>query len=192
MWSTGRKLSKWIDISIEDPLETWRRAKKYFKRPRLRFHTINQSFRAYKRGGRLLEIECWDLQWKDKFNGPRHERSPHISVLLFGKYGFNIEFGMNYRDEFGEKQNGDMEYWEYILSWLFYEYRKTLTCFSCWSGDSKIYKYVSKYGNAEDGSEDEVKAMPRIVPCVAMSLNKEGIKELKRELNEEGRNTTNY
>ena len=82
-----------------------------------------------------------------------------------------------------------MEYWEYILNWLYYKNKQTLRCYSTWIGNSKLYK-TCKYGNAEDGSEDTWKALPYIVPCVSMSLNKQGIKELKRELNEENRNTT--
>lgn len=191
MWCTNRKVSKWIDVAIENPFKTWWKARKYFKRPRLKFRSFFTSYKAYRRGGRLLEIECFDIVWKDKFNSPRHEISPHISVLLFGKFGFRIDTVIYYNDEFGEKQNGDMEYWEYLLKWLYYKKQRTLRCYSSWTGDSKLYR-VRHWGKAEDGSQDTFTSAPYITPCVSMSLNKQGIKELKRELNEERGNTQRY
>ncbi len=191
MIRTGKKLSKWIDIMIENPFKTWWKARKYFKRPKLRFRTFSTSWRSYKRGGRILEIDCLDVMWKDKFNSPRHERSPHISILLFQKFGVRVNFYIDYYDEFGEKQNGDMEYWEYLLEWLCYKEKSTLKCYSGWTGNSQLYKTV-KWGNAEDGSDDVYIPMPYIVPCVAMSLNKAGVAELKKELNEKRGNTQCY
>lgn len=192
MWSTGRKLSKWIDIAIENPFKTWWKARKYFKRPKPMFRMFTRSWKAHKHGGRILEIECFDIMWKDKFNSPRHEISPHISILLFGKFGLRIDTVIWYSDEFGEKQNGDMEYWEYLLEWLYYKNKETLRCYSAWTGESRLYRTVKRWGNKEDGTEDVYASTPYVVPCVAMSLNEEGIKELKRELNEESRNTSSY
>ena len=191
MWWTGRKLSKWVDIMIENPFKTWWKAREYFKRPKLRFRTFTTSWRAYKRGGRILEIDCMDVMWKDKFNSPRHEQSPHISILLFNKFGIRVDFHIDYYDEFGEIQNGDMLYWEYLLEWLYYKEKNTLKCYSSWTGNSQLYKTI-KWGKAEDGSEDERIPMTYTLPCVAMSLNRRGIKELKRELNEERGNTQSY
>lgn len=81
-----------------------------------------------------------------------------------------------------------MEYWEYLLDWLYYKEKKTLKCYSAWTGQSQLYKTV-KWGKAEDGSDDVYIPMPYTVPCVAMSLNKAGVAELKKELNEERGNT---
>ena len=157
MWSTNRKVSKWIDIAIENPFKTWWKARKYFKRPKLKFRAFFTSYKAYKRGGRLLEIECFDIMWKDKFNSPRHEISPHISVLLFGKLGFRVDAVIYYNDEFGERQNGDMEYWEYLLEWLYYKKERTLRCYSSWTGNSRLYR-VRHWGKAEDGAEETLAA----------------------------------
>lgn len=190
MWWTGRKLSKWIDIMIENPFKTWWKARKYFKRPKLQLSTFSDSWRSYKRGGRILEIDCLDVMWKDKFNSPRHERSPHISILLFRKFGIRIDFHIDYYDEFGEKQNGDMEYWEYLLEWLHYKEKKTLRCYSAWTGQSQLYTRVTHW--AEVASDDVKEPYPYVIPCVAMSLNKYGIKKLKQELNEERGNTSSY
>ena len=191
MWSTNEKISKWIDIAIENPFKTWWKARKYFKRPKLKFKTFFTSYKTYKQRGKLLEIECFDIMWKDKFNSPRHEISPHISVLLFGKFGFRVDFYIDYYDEFGELQNGDMKYWEYLLDWLYYKKKKTLKCYSAWTGQSQLYKTV-KWGKAEDGSDDKHIPIPYIIPCVAMSLNKAGVAELKKELNEKRGNTQCY
>ena len=191
MWWTGRKWSKWVDIMIENPFKTWWKAREYFKRPKLRFRTFTTSWRAYKRGGRILEIDCMDVIWKDKFNSPRHEQSPHISILLFNKFGIRVDFHIDYYDEFGEIQNGDMLYWEYLLEWLYYKEKNTLRCYSSWTGNSQLYKTI-KWGKAEDGSEDERIPMTYTLPCVALSLNRRGIKELKRELNKERGNTQSY
>lgn len=183
-------MSKWIDISIENPFRTWWRARKYFKRPKITVRPFYSSYRAWKRGGRILEIECWDLVWKDKFNSPRHEINPHVSILLFGKIGFRIDFNVYYIDEFGEKQDGDMIYWEYLLNYLAYD--KSLLGYSAWTKDSDIYEHTVQWGNKEDGTEDIIKPMPYTLPCVAMSLNKEGIKQLKKELNEKRGNPRDY
>lgn len=190
MWCTGRKLSKWIDIRIENPFKTWWKARKYFKRPKLCFSTFTSSFRSHKKGGRLLEIDCMDVIWKDKFNSPRHEISPYISILLFGKFGIRIDTAIYYGDEFGDRQRGDMEYWEYLLEWLYYKEQKTLKCYSGWSTQSRLYSRVVQW--AEVAIDDVVEPYPYVVPCVSMFLNKRGIKELKRELNEEGGNTSGY
>lgn len=183
---TNRKIAKWIDISIENPFKTWWKARKYFKRPKIKFNIFFISYKTHKLRGKLLDIDCWDIRWKDKFDSPRHEISPHISVTLFGKFGFNISSHIYYKDEFGEKQNGDMIYWEYLLEWLYY--KKTLRCYSTWTGDSKLYK-EKHWGDKDDGSQDTFTPYHYVVPCVAMSLNKRGIKELKRELNEQKGNS---
>lgn len=178
MWCTNRKVSKWIDIAIENPFKTWWKARKYFKRPKLKFSTFFTSYRAYKRGGRLLEIECFDIMWKDKFNSPRHEISPHISILLFGKLGFRVDAVIYYNDEFGERQNGDMEYWEYLLDYLYYS--KSLKINSWWTRDSRIFTVLDKAGKAEDGSEDTRKPLTLAIPTHLFSLNKRGLKEFKK------------
>ena len=196
MWYiSNSKVSKWINIIIENPFKTWWKAKKYFKIPKISFkiHRVSKisgyPYASYKWIGKLLDIYIRDVRWKDKFNSPRHELNPIVWICLFRNIALWINFHIDYKDEFSEKQNGDMEYWEYILNWLYYKNKQTLRCYSTWIGNSKLYK-TCKYGNAEDGSEDTWKALPYIVPCVSMSLNKQGIKELKRELNEENRNTT--
>lgn len=177
-------MSKWINIDIENPLKTWWKARKYFKFPNI---SIKSAFRFEKsKLGKILNIECWDLMWKDKFRSPRHEINPHIYIDIFSFIHIYIEFTKTYLNEFGEKSNGDTMYWEYMLSYLYY--KNNLKGYSTWQTDSKLYKYIDKYGNKEDGTEDIYKPFPLVLPCVSTSLNKKGIKQLKKELNESSGN----
>lgn len=188
-------LSKWFDVTIENPFKTWWKVRKYFKIPITRFCLFIEKnpnipiFTTSNQIGKIIDIKIHDILWKDKFNSPRHEANPIIYFCLFKRIGFYLTPTIKYYDEFGEEHNGDMEYWEYILNYLYYNKTKTLRKYSCWTRDSELYRQIDKYGKKEDGSEDSWKPYKYVIPCVAMSLNKQGIKELKRELNEKGRNT---
>lgn len=187
-YNTWTWYEKWIHFYIDNPLKTWWKARKYFKRPKIHCYIGTPRFTCpyatYSRIGKILDIYSADIMWKDKWNSPRHERSPYVWICLFNKICFTITFHIYYRDEFGEKKAGDMEYWEYLLEWLYYRNKKTLRCYSAWTGDSRLYRTRIKYGNKEDGTEDEWGPTRYVVPTVAMSLTKEGIKKLKEELND--------
>lgn len=193
-WYSSRYSDNYFAWFIENPLKTWWKARKYFKLPKIKphFHLVykykNYPYASYRRIGKILDIWITDVMWKDKYDSPRHERNPLIWICLFRKFAFSITFNVFYLDEFGERQNGDMEYWEYLLEWLYYKKERTLRCYSSWTGNSRLYR-VRHWGKAEDSSEDTYTSAPYIIPCVSMSLNKKGIKELKRELNEERGNT---
>lgn len=64
--------------------------------------------------GKLLSINIQDVKWKDKYNTPRHEENPLISIRLFNKYFFNWEWKVN--SSLGE----DIEYWEQAIWYLYY------------------------------------------------------------------------
>lgn len=185
-----RNWNSWFNWFIENPLKTWNEAKKYFKRPKISFHIHKVTkcsgypYASYCWIGKILDIYSHDVFWKDKWCSPRHEQNPLIWICLFRKIAFSIRFNIYYNNEFGEKQSGDIMYWEYLLEWLYYKKKKTLRCYSIWTGDSQLYR-ERKYGNKEDGSEDTFKPYRYVIPTVAISLNKEGIEELKRELNEQ-------
>lgn len=189
LWTTN-KWDSWINIYIQDPLATWKQVKEYFKKPKISFRicrvkkTSGYPYASYHWIGKILDINIKDVQWKDKWNSPRHERNPLIWICIFRCIAFTINFNIYYEDEFGEQRSGDMEYWEYILDYLYYKDKKTLRCYSAWMHDSKLYR-KRIFGKAEDGSDDTFKPCPCIVPCVAMSLNKEGVKKLKEELKNE-------
>jgi hypothetical protein len=188
-WYTkyGTWIDKYFDIWIENPLGTWWKARKYFKLPKISFHPFfnihhNCPYISYKNVGKILGVDFHDISWKDKWNSPRHEMNPYIWICLFRRFGFSINFDIYYRNEFGELESGDTYYWEYLLEWLYYKEKKTLRCYSAWQYDSRLYRNRIKYGNAEDGSEDEYRPFEMVVPCVALSLNKKGIKKLKEEM----------
>lgn len=187
--------NKWISYYITNPLKSWWKARKYFKRPKISFRIYRvrkysgYPYASYNWIAKILDIHIHDVSWKDKYDSPRHERNPIVWICLFRFIAFTIHFNIYYYNEFGEKQGGDMYYWEYLLEWLYY--RQSLTCYSTWIGKSGIYKTIDEYGKANDGSEDTYKPCQYVVPTVAMSLNKTGIKKLKEELNEQRRNSKN-
>lgn len=194
-WGKEHYWDNLIAWSIENPFKTWWKARKYFKLPKIKItFSANKWHFPYATKywqGKILDINIRDVLWKDKYDSPRHEKNPLIYICLFGKFAIWITPAIFYKDEFNEKQNGDMEYWEYLLEWLYYKEKSTLKCYSSWTSKSQLYKAV-KWGNTEDGSEDEYVPITYTIPCVAMSLNKRGIKELKRELNEERGHTQGY
>lgn len=188
MWYTTGIIEHFFDISLENPFKTWWKARRCFKIPGL-------SFRWYVGGsvrgqGKILNLQVSDVQWKDKYDSPRHEYNPCINVNLFNIIGLYIEPKVIYIDEFGEKQDGSMEYWEYLLDWLYYKDKKTLKCYPTWVTQSRLYEKAIQW--AEVAVDDVKEPYPYLIPCVAMSLNRRGIKELKRELHEQGRNSGDY
>lgn len=182
-WGKEKWWHNLIAWTIRNPFKTWWKARKYFKFPEIRvcFTTSKYSF-PYASGywrGKILDVCIKDVTWKDKWDSPRHEYNPVIFISLFSKFSLWIQFTMSYKNEFGEKEDGSMEYWEYILQYVYY--KQSLKTYSGWIRNSSLYKKVIEYG--EDESEDKTEPYKFIIPCVAMSLNKRGIKELKKELN---------
>ena len=184
-YTTG-VLSKWVNIYMTNPFRNWMKVRKYFKRPKLKCHfflvykTRNYPYASYRYLGKILDIHIDDVQWKDKYCSPRHERNPLIYICLFKKFGFSITFSNYYIDEFGEKKDLSSYYWEYLLQYLYYD--KPLSYVANWEYDSRIYKELV-YGKAEDGSDDKYIPFKMNIPIVAYSLNKRGISKLKEGLN---------
>ena len=177
-------MSKLVSIQISNPLKTWWKARKYFKfpRPKIKFF-CKYSYSGF---GKLIDIYIHDIYWKDKWNSPNYEISPRIYFCIFNSIGFIITFSITYINEFGEKRNYDLEYWEYLLDYLYYS--KSLRLKSWWIYYSKIFTKVDKFGKAEDGSEDIIKPMSLVTMTHLFSLNKKGLKEFKK-LYDETRNT---
>lgn len=167
-------MSKLISIYFKNPLKTWWKARKYFKcpKPKISFFCHKQSV------AKLLDINVHDVFWKDKWDTPRHEISPRIFFCLFGTIGFIITFPVAYINEFGEEENYDIEYWEYLLDYLYYS--KSLKINSWWTRDSRIFTVLDKAGKAEDGSDDIRKPLTLATPTHLFSLNKRGLKEFKK------------
>lgn len=184
---TTKTLWNWFNIYITDPLGTWKQVKEYFIKPKISFkiHKVTKisgyPYAWYGYLGKILDIHISDVDWKDKYDSPRHERNPIVYICLFRLIAFVINFNVYYKDEFGKQQDGNPYYWEYVLEYLHYKNKKTLKCYSVWRGQSELYKEII-YGDKEDGSDDTFKPLPYIIPTVSMSLNKKGIEKLKQEL----------
>ncbi len=128
----------------------------------------------YKRTGKILDVYSSDVLWKDKYGSPRHEKSPYIFFCLFRLIGFAIRFYIPAYNEFGEKENGDLYYWEYLLDYLYYE--KTLEVNKFWFYSSKIYRKTI----SGDEAEDRKISYEQVIQAPLFSLNKRGLKEFKK------------
>lgn len=180
------KVNDYFGIVLENPFKTWWKARKYFKIPKTEISFFCKKYPGFipapyasvNRLSKIIDINIQDVGWKDKWNSPRHENNPFIFVCLFRKFGFLIQpkiYGIN---EFGEKKEEDIIYWEYLLDYIYY--CKNLRLDSCWTSDSRIFTIVKKWGNKEDGTEDERIPLKIAIPTHLISLNKKGLKIFKR------------
>lgn len=191
---TSGKIEKWINIYIENPFKTWWKARKYFKRPKTQvkffFCTkacmIPSPYVWVGALGRILDIHISDLMWKDKWHSPRHERNPNIFICFFRLFGVAIVPKVYSIDEFGQKIDFDMHYWEYLLNYLYYS--NSLKQNGYWETSSQIYTIRKRFEEDENG--DEYKDVPMKLPIMEhlFSLNKRGLEEFKK-LYEQKRNS---
>jgi hypothetical protein len=145
------------------PLKTWFKARKYFKFPDIKFRIF--------RSNKLFEFEFNDVMWKDKW-GPRHESNPFISLTILS-YTLYIDFGKYRIDpEFGDKEDASMEYWEYILDYVYYN--NTKLTLNNWQYSSKIYR-------DKDGSKAWIPIF-----LTTICLNKRGLKRAKETYEQRG------
>lgn len=162
------RLSDYISIECwSNPLRSWWKARKYFRRPQIKVHffsdySLNCPFARYDYTAKIFHFMSADVMWKDKWNSPRHERNPLIWCCLFKKFGFSIAFHITYEDELCKERDGSMEYWEYMLDYL--HYSKTLKDPGTWLCESKLHKL--------DG-----RPYRYVIPTANFSLNKEGKKK---------------
>ena len=103
-------MNKYFDIYWENPLKTYKKVKKFFLplKPKfqLSFHKGNCA--------KILELNSFDVMWKDKYDTPRHELSPYITLVLFNFIHLRVNFVAD-SDSLSE-----MVYWEAVLYWLYY------------------------------------------------------------------------
>jgi len=131
--------NKYFRIWIEDPLKTWRKAKKYFVKPKPYFNWFwnkqnNCPYANLNYGAKILDIWCSDVRWKDKYNTPRYEGSPFIWVCFFNLFGFSINWHIiqKYKNiGYNPAYIRDMYYWEYLLDFLYY--RKDINKVDQWT-----------------------------------------------------------
>ena len=105
---------------INNPLRTYWKVKKYFKPMTLHWYIgskLMSPLPPYGYCAKILDIYSTDVIWKDKYNTPRHEYDPCISITLFNKWciGCYWKFELN-------NQDYSMQYWESILDYLYYDY----------------------------------------------------------------------
>lgn len=175
----NRRFTKYFNFFIENPLKSYWKAKKYFKCPKISIHFFsnpihNCPLASFKYIGAILDIQSHDVMWKTKYNSIRYERPPYIWICFFKRFGFSINFNIYYKDEFNETEPLDDWYWEYLLEYT-KNNQKLSEAYSVCYGTSKLY-YVWDY------EKNEKKHKDYLIPIVKESLNKEGIKQLKKEL----------
>lgn len=91
--------------------------KSAFKSPKLHFWCGKRKNFPFLFGfpkGKIFSFIKMDLQWKDKYETPRHEENPQISITLFG---FTFLWYWSYP---GKDAWESIETWEQILWYLYY------------------------------------------------------------------------
>lgn len=115
------KGNKWFQIDWMRPTKDLRKIRKLgFIRMPVHIHfgiadELWEHTSPYYRG-KVLGIEGFDENWKDKDRVPRFETSPHIYITLFGTFGINIIWSFYYNEE----QYDNDQYWEQALWCLYY------------------------------------------------------------------------
>lgn len=173
--------NKFISFSVENPFYTWWKARKIFKFPKLKFIFMGSKLvtmlhpnKPFQDIAKILDVVMWDISWKDKFDEPRYESPAFLYVSFFRLFGFKVKTNIDWIDECGYKNDGDMYYWEYLLDYVYYN--RKLKEVSIWKSGSKLYRK----NTSADGKQFEV-----IVPITNFSLTKKGFKALQKELENE-------
>lgn len=130
--------NKYFDFYFENPFKTYNKIKDYFRIIKPKFQI--DWFKSNK--AKILEINSFDLMWKDKWNSPRHEFNPRILISIFNYLHIRIDFTI------GEDSIHDMVYWESALWWLYYNksLNKAIEYSSGWSDydeETNSYKPMS-------------------------------------------------
>jgi len=96
---------------MENPLRTWWKVRKWFKfpKPSIYFGPIIMGL-PMGLPNKWIELHCYDVTWKDKYDSPRFEFEPQINLELFKKYQLLLTF---------KTSNNDV-YWETILDMVYY------------------------------------------------------------------------
>lgn len=104
---------KWFYWHWENPMKTYNKVRKYFKRPKCTFlyFKLPKGYVSYTEA-KILSVNASDMEWKSKYGTPRHEYNPYISIVLFNKFKFRWEFSYNELDTCT---------WETILDFLYFK-----------------------------------------------------------------------
>lgn len=76
--------------SYKNPFRTIWAVRKWFKLPKMKFW----FYKLYKKDEDISPIymKTRDVNWKPKFDTPRHEHNPYIKFIFFRKYVIDIQF----------------------------------------------------------------------------------------------------
>lgn len=106
------------------PYQHWWKARKIFKRPKIHFSFSKEKIWFFGLPicdhyyNRIIDIRMSALGYKWKFNSPRHEWDPYISILLFKKYHFLWLFNwINPNNP--DSDISSMATWEAILDYVY-------------------------------------------------------------------------
>lgn len=119
-----------FSFNFVNPLKTYHKARRYFKRPKCHIY-IGKTKRGFPicidMVGKILNIWCNDIIWKDKFREPRFEYNPSINIEFFRKWQIYIEWGApvaNYKEFWCLNDC----YWEAMLYYLYYNKSPKESC----------------------------------------------------------------
>lgn len=117
-----KKIKDYISFEIENPLKTYNKIKKYFKplSRRIQFCKVylGSGFPSYYRNySKVLDVRCYDVMWKDKWNSPGYEYNPCLSIVLFKKWKIFVDWKFI---DFNQEDHS-CEYWESALTWVYYK-----------------------------------------------------------------------
>lgn len=128
-------MNNYFDIYLSNPFKTYNKVKKWFKPIKPKFQW------SFRKGNNsiFLELYSFDVTWKDKYNEPRHEFNPRITLSLFNYIHLYIDFTI------GDSMT-DMVYWEAILNWIYYNKDLQEACTSYWeryNNETGEYEHLS-------------------------------------------------
>ena len=95
--------------------------------------------------GKLLSIIIRDVQWKNKYNTPRHEENPFVTIGIFNYFFFNWSWRLP--KEIEEHWIDNDDYWEQGLWWLYYCDKDIVKAKETWPwrGENDISTWKDKF-----------------------------------------------
>jgi len=126
------------------PYRHWWKVRKIFKRPKAHFifrKSVIWFFGLPIRHNKILDIDISALGFKWKYDSPRHEWDPYISIILFNK--FHLLWVFNWIDSTDKySSTRSMATWEAILDYLYNEIPlDKLIDYHTWQSGTKENKY---------------------------------------------------
>ena len=116
----------WIFINLFNIISVDWEKRKTIKQIKGIFNPLKWYFKFYWKycpfyrcihRGKLLSIISTDVDWKDKYETPRLEECPFVSIRLFNCLLFNWAYKS---EENSLSWNDDYDYWEQVLWYLYY------------------------------------------------------------------------